>query len=360
SKYTIIISKADRVYLYNHFITKSSLLDNVSNRVDTKIIEYVEEILEVINNQYTFDLRNDSVLFDDLVLHFKSILNSKSYNLNKVNPLINTIKSNYPLAFEITLNAIEKVFKNSIYSLTEDEIGYVSLHIGAGIERFFQNNIKCKNVVLVCGSGYGSSRLLEVQLNKVFHDKINILQCLSFNQFLASELSDVDIIISTIPLNHDSIPIVLVDLKLLKKDIENISKSITNNSHIYNNLLDNFFDKNLFIVNPKIKDKDELIKLMCNKLTQSEIVIPSFTESVFYRESLSSTNIDDFLAIPHPMELSSIKTKICISILNEPIYWSEDSTVKLIMMLAINKDDYIKINSIYDILLKIIHDNDIR
>ncbi|HHQ5517734.1 TPA: hypothetical protein ACSREQ_003681 [Clostridioides difficile] len=30
------------------------------------------------------------------------------------------------------------------------------------------------------------------------------------------------------------------------------------------------------------------------------------------------------------------------------------------MMLAINKDDYIKINSIYDILLKIIHDNDIR
>lgn len=92
SKYTIIISKADRVYLYNHFITKSSLLDNVSNRADTKIIEYVEEILEVINNQYTFDLRNDSVLFDDLVLHFKSILNSKSYNLNKVNPLINTIK----------------------------------------------------------------------------------------------------------------------------------------------------------------------------------------------------------------------------------------------------------------------------
>ncbi len=83
-------------------------MDNVSNRVDTKIIEYVEEILEVINNQYTFDLRNDSVLFDDLVLHFKSILNSKSYNLNKVNPLINTIKSNYPLAFEITLNAIEK------------------------------------------------------------------------------------------------------------------------------------------------------------------------------------------------------------------------------------------------------------
>lgn len=360
TKYNITILKADRIYLYNHFISKSYPVDTVSKGVDTKIIEYVEELLDVINNQYTFDLRDDNVLFNDLVLHFKSILNSKSYNLNKVNPLINTIKSNYPLAFEITLNAIEKVFKKSIYSLTEDEVGYVSLHIGAGIERFFQNNIKCKNVVLVCGSGYGSSRLLEVQLNKVFHEKINILKCLSFNQFLASELSNVDIIISTIPLSHSSIPVVLVDLKLLKKDIENISKSITNDSHTYSNLLENFFDKNLFIVAPKVKDKDELINLMCNQLTKNEIVFPSFTESVFYRESLSSTNIDDFLAIPHPMELSSIKTKICISILEEPIYWNKDSTVKLVIMLAINKDDYIKMNSIYDIFLKIINDSDIR
>lgn len=360
TKYNITISKADRIYLYNHFISKSYPVDTVSKGVDTKIIEYVEELLDAINNQYTFDLRDDNVLFNDLVLHFKSILNSKSYNLNKVNPLINTIKSNYPLAFEITLNAIEKVFKKSIYSLTEDEVGYVSLHIGAGIERFFQNNIKCKNVVLVCGSGYGSSRLLEVQLNKVFHEKINILKCLSFNQFLASELSNVDIIISTIPLSHSSIPVVLVDLKLLKKDIENISKSITNDSHTYSNLLENFFDKNLFIVAPKVKDKDELINLMCNQLTKNEIVFPSFTESVFYRESLSSTNIDDFLAIPHPMELSSIKTKICISILEEPIYWNKDSTVKLVIMLAINKDDYIKMNSIYDIFLKIINDSDIR
>ncbi|EQF23833.1 PRD domain protein [Clostridioides difficile CD160] len=360
TKYNITILKADRIYIYNHFISKSYPVDTVSKGVDTKIIEYVEELLDVINNQYTFDLRDDNVLFNDLVLHFKSILNSKSYNLNKVNPLINTIKSNYPLAFEITLNAIEKVFKKSIYSLTEDEVGYVSLHIGAGIERFFQNNIKCKNVVLVCGSGYGSSRLLEVQLNKVFHEKINILKCLSFNQFLASELSNVDIIISTIPLSHSSIPVVLVDLKLLKKDIENISKSITNDSHTYSNLLENFFDKNLFIVSPKVKDKDELINLMCNQLTKNEIVFPSFTESVFYRESLSSTNIDDFLAIPHPMELSSIKTKICISILEEPIYWNKDSTVKLVIMLAINKDDYIKMNSIYDIFLKIINDSDIR
>lgn len=54
-----------------------------------------------------------------------------------MNFFINIIKSNYFLVFEIILNVIEKVFKNSIYFLIEDEIGYVFLYIGVGIERFF-------------------------------------------------------------------------------------------------------------------------------------------------------------------------------------------------------------------------------
>ena len=177
NKYKISIPKSDKVYIYNHYISKSTPSENDLQNTDSVIVEYVSEILDYIYMHYNFDLRGDEILYKDLILHFKSILNSKYYNLNKTNPLINTIKSNYPLAFEISLTAVENVFKKSIYTLTEDEIGYVSLHIGASIERLFQASVKPKNVVLVCGSGYGSSRLLEVQLNRVFHDKINIIEC---------------------------------------------------------------------------------------------------------------------------------------------------------------------------------------
>ena len=355
NKYNIKISKSDKIYIYNHYITKIEPLEKDLQSTDTKILDYINELLDVINTHYNFDLRNDSILFNDLVLHFKSILNSKYYNLNKTNPLINTIKNNYPLAFEISLTAIENVFKKSMYALTEDEIGYVSLHIGAAIERLFNNTINPKNVVLVCGSGYGSSRLLEVQLNKVFHDKINIVECLSFNQFSDRCFNNVDLIISTIPLKHNHIPVIIVDLTLLKKDIENISKAITQDSYQSLDTLYDFFDENLFIVNPKVNNKNELLTLMCNTLIKNEVVFPSFTDSVFYRESLSSTNIDDFLAIPHPMELSAIKTKICVCILKDPILWNENSTVKLIMMLAINKDDYIRMDTLYDLFLKFIN-----
>lgn len=360
NKYNIIISKADKFYIYNHYNTKSKSLNDDIDNIDIRIVNYTKELLNTIYDTYNFDLREDKILYHDLLLHFKSILNSKYYNLNKVNPLINTIKSNYPLAFEITFTSIEKVFKNSIYTFNEDEVGYVSLHIGAAIERFFQNNIKIKNAVIICGSGYGTSRLLEAQINKVFHDKLNIIECLSFNQFKSKKFTNIDLIISTIPLKHDTIPVVLVDFTLLNKDIQNVSKAITNKSVISSKLLDEYFDPKLFIKSPKVKSKTELLNLMCCILNENEIVFPSFTKSILYRETLSPTNIDNFLAIPHPMELSSTKTKICVAVLDEPIIWNEEVSVKFVMMLAINKNDYFDMDSVYNIFIKIINDDGIQ
>lgn len=350
----------EKNYIYNHFKSKSTPKLTLKDNTDEKIITYTKDLLEYIHTHYNFDLRNDTVLLNDLLLHFKSILNSKYYNLNKINPLINTIKSNYPLAFEITLISVENTFKQTIYTFTEDEIGYISLHIGAAIERYFDNNINCKKVVIVCGSGYGTSRLLETRLNKVFRDKLDIIECLSYNQYLIKDLSNIDLIISTIPLENKKCPVILVDFALLNKDIEGISKALTDEPIISNKVLSEYFDSNLFLNIPKLNKKEELLTLMCDTLNENDIILPSFKESVFYRETLSSTNIDDFLAIPHPMELSAISTKICVAILDEPILWNKDTTVNLVFMIAINKNDYFEMDKIYDIFLKIINRDDLK
>ena len=358
--FNVNIPLNEKNYIYNHFKSKSTPKLAVRDNTDEKIITYTKDLLEYINTHYNFDLRNDTILFNDLLLHFKSILNSKYYNLNKINPLINTIKSNYPLAFEITLTSTENIFNQTIYTFTEDEIGYVSLHIGAAIERYFDNNINCKKVVIVCGSGYGTSRLLETRLNKVFRDKLDIIECLSYNQYVIKDLSNIDLIISTIPLENKKYPVILVDFALLNKDIEGISKALTDEPIISNKVLSEYFDSNLFLKSPKINKKEDLLTLMCDTLNKNEIILPSFKESVFYRETLSATNIDDFLAIPHPMELSAISTKICVAILDEPILWNKDTTVNLVFMIAINKNDYFEMDKIYDIFLKIINSDDLK
>ena len=123
----IMISEGEKKYMYLHTVSNTHFKsDNVN---DIHIKQIIHDLLEMIYMDYNFDLRNDDILIKDLFNHFKSILTTKSYAINKRNPLLNTIKTNFPLSFEITFNVVSKIFNREPYVLTEDEIGYVSLHI---------------------------------------------------------------------------------------------------------------------------------------------------------------------------------------------------------------------------------------
>lgn len=180
-----------------------------------------------------------------IFLHFKSILNTKSLALNKRNPLLNTIKANFPLAFDITLTCITKIFNKPPYILTEDEIGYVSLHVGAAIERCFSGSLQRKSVILVCGSGQATTRMLEARLNVFFKDKIMIVHRASYNEFInytKRELLNIDFVISTIPLKSNYVPTITVDFSLNNQNIEDISKFLTSIS------LDKMKKSNKFLI----------------------------------------------------------------------------------------------------------------
>ena len=247
--FNITISEGEKKYIYSHLVANTQLNDLVDN--DNKIKELVEELLNNIYFDYNFDLRNDEILSHDLFLHFKSILNTKSFALNKRNPLLNTIKTNFPLAFDITLTCTAKIFNKPPYILTEDEVGYVSLHIGAAIERCFSGSLQNKSVILVCGSGQATTRMLEARLNVFFKDKITIVRKASYNEFInytKRELLNIDFVISTIPLKSEHIPTITVDFALNNQDIEAISKFLTSISLNKMKKSNKFFDKNsLFI-----------------------------------------------------------------------------------------------------------------
>ena len=118
-----------------------------------------------------------------------------------------TIKTNYPLEYEITLTAISKVFVCEPYVLKEEDVGYVSIYIGAAIERCYYKSPKKKNVILVCGSGHATTRMLEARLNVVFPDKINIVKCVSYNEYsnyTKENVKDIDFVITTVVLKKQS------------------------------------------------------------------------------------------------------------------------------------------------------------
>jgi lichenan operon transcriptional antiterminator len=251
--YDIAISKGEKQYLYMHMIANTHI--DVEDINDDRLSESIQTMFQVIYDSYNFDLRSDEILRKDLFRHLKSIFASKTYALNRKNPLLDTIKKNYPLAFEVTLTSASQAFVREPYTLDEGDVGYVSLHIGAAIERCFSKTMSKKKVLLVCGSGHATTRMLETRLGLYFQDKINIVQCCSYNEFSTykkNDLADIDFVISTISIKCDWIPVIVVNFSLTNQDVETISRFLTKIAVNKVQKTGHFFDKQLFFRMPRV------------------------------------------------------------------------------------------------------------
>ncbi len=84
--------------------------------------------------------------------------------------------------------------------------------------------------------------------------------------------------------------------------------------------------------------REEILMQMGSRLEVAGIVNEDFLPSVLKRESLSSTDFDYSIAIPHPLHPSSKRSMISIAVLREPIQWNH-FPVKLVILLALKEED---------------------
>lgn len=360
-KYDIILSQSEKNYMYLQLIANTHL--DITYIDDEKLRDSINQMLEVIYTDFNFDLRNDEILCADLFRHLKSIFTSKLYDLNSNNPLLETIKTNYPLEYEITLTAIAKTFVFEPYVLKEDDVGYVSVYIGAAIERCYYKSQKKKNVILVCGSGHATTRMLETRLNIVFPDKINIVKCLSYNEYSSytkEDVEDIDFVITTITLDNNLLPSVMVDFALNNKDVESINRHLSKMLHKRLQMFEHFFDKDLFMRLKGNTTKEDVIRTMYQKTYDKGIVDERFIDSVLKREEIGKTNMNDVFALPHPMELCATDTKVVVALLDNPIKWNESNMIQIVFMLVIKQGEQTDFEHLYDIFIEIISDSKLQ
>lgn len=359
--YDIAVSKGEKNYIYLHFVANTHM--DATDIDDNWLSKSINEMLDIIFENYKFDLRKDEILQEDLMRHIKSIFTSKSFGLNIRNPLLNTIKNNYPLAFEITLTASMKVFSKPPFTFSEEDVGYVSVHIGAAIERYFAKRIQKKNVILVCGSGQATTRMLETRLNLYFPDKINIVKCASYNEYnnySEKDFEGIDFVISTIPLEGRVIPSVTVDFVLKNKDVEVISRFLSTINKKSDSCELQFFEENLFFRLKEVSGKEALIRILCDKMKEMGIVDESFTDSVLEREELGKTNMNDVFALAHPMKLCANETKVAVAVLEKPVMWNDGETVQIVFILAIKQGVQKDIEHLYDMFINIVNDSKLQ
>ncbi|MFY4775182.1 BglG family transcription antiterminator [Metabacillus sp. RGM 3146] len=315
--------------------------------IDRRLYLLIDKIVDTINEELNLGIKNDKELFIAMSLHLKPALNRFRYGINLPNPYLNDIKSNYPLAFQAAVIAGSVIKQELNIDINEHEVGYLSLHIGAAMERRKKGTKRC---MIVCASGVGSAKLLESKIRSKFAVEMEIAGTTPYYNLLNAELNSIDFIISTVPVPYKlPIPVIHVNTILGESDLEKIESCLKERS---NHALF-YLRKKLVFLDQDFEERDEVLRFLSSNLHLSGFVTENYLTAVLEREALSPTSYGNLVAIPHPMTPQTDSSFWTICTLRNPIDWG-GKRVQFVCLLNVGKNSTDNLQDMYDMLIKIV------
>ncbi|MBU2701254.1 activator of the mannose operon (transcriptional antiterminator) [Sporomusaceae bacterium BoRhaA] len=184
---------------------------------DSKEKEITFQLIHNVSRNLNVDFINDVALQQNLFLHMRSLLKRVQYDISVCNPLLQEIKKEFSIMFEIVRrNLAEQTIFSDLRNISDDEISYIVIYFQASLEK--QPSVR--RVLIVCSSGVGTSHLLKNRVKNAFPEW-EIVGTISANH-IAQVLDNekIDLILTTIQLKiQKDIPIILVSALFNRIDI---------------------------------------------------------------------------------------------------------------------------------------------
>ena len=330
-------------------------------KINPNINKMVECIFNQIYEEMGLDLNEDEEMKVSLEYHLNFAINRIMFNLPINNPLLEDIKKYYPFPYALAKIAARAIENHYDVKVIEDEMGYIALHFGSYVERRNSKYFSIKNIALVCGTGLGTAKLLEIKLRKLLGNekKIDIFSDLEISTEL---LNRYDIVFTTVNLSYEADPIV-IKLNAIFSDseiIKEIEKKYTFKKYNkdYSEIRKPFIHLNLPEEQLFILDKDNYldnIEYMVDNLSKIIKLDKGFKERLLERERKSPTAFDNYVGLPHTVNYGNDKFLISMGILKKPIFWGENE-VRIIIMLIVPDEENIDADmviKVYEEILKV-------
>ncbi|RLM11191.1 transcription antiterminator BglG [Gibbsiella quercinecans] len=312
-------------------------------------------ILAYINAHYNYNLQGDKQLRADLLTHIKTMITRVKYQINIPNPLLANIKQHYPMAYDVTLAAVTSWGKYTPYTLSENEIGYLVLHIGVGLERHYNIGYeRYPQVMLVCDTGNSTVRMIQAQIARKFPQLV-MTRIVSLRDYEVLPQIEEDFVISNARVSEKNKPVVVMSPFPTDYQLEQLGKLVlVDRTKPY--MLEKFFDAGHFMVINEPLDQKSLFKKVCDLLEQEGYVGDDFYPSVVEREAIVSTLLGEGIALPHSLGLLAKKTVVVTILAPQGIAWGDGERAYVIFLLAISKSDYEEAMAIYELFVTFVRE----
>ncbi|HLO02636.1 MAG TPA: PRD domain-containing protein [Symbiobacteriaceae bacterium] len=192
---------------------------------DPKVVSLVERFLHLASERLGVALTDDDVLRDGLTWHLSGLLKRMRFKVRVTNPMMSEIRQQMGRVFGSTQEIVQ-LLKDDLGDLLDDEVGFLTIHLAAALER--KGEPPGKRVLVVCSTGLGSAQLLAARLMRLFPN-LHVVGVVS-----ALESTDwegrVDLVISTVPLPTLPIPNVRVSPILTAEEAERVGRAMRGGS----------------------------------------------------------------------------------------------------------------------------------
>ncbi|HHQ5598662.1 TPA: BglG family transcription antiterminator [Clostridioides difficile] len=363
SEYNITLTSAELYYLVFQLTNKTTVLNynqmdtkSLSNYIDEHFVKLTKKIIKNVYDLYLIDLSDEEFVVK-FTLHVKNLISRAKNNQVLRNQIPQKLKDSYPLIYDISVYICNQIQTLENVDIDEDEISYISLHIGSFFDRqkLLEDKVLC---ALITPNYYDLQFKIVRDLEKRFNESIEIIQIFSDTHNLDFD-NKVDMVITTLPINNRCpIPFVYVNPYLNRKDYDNIQSKFTQikdrkNILTVQNHLEMYFSESLFMKNIYLDSAKDYIKFMGNILYENKYVKPNYIDDVLIREKMSSTAFNNNVAIPHSMKMDALKTGVCLIVNDKPVKWGEEK-VQIIAMIPINEKEKEKFNYIFESFIEIL------
>ena len=306
----------------------------------------VNELIQKVSNLLSLDLSKDNHLKLMLSNHISKMIFRLRNQIYITNPALEEIKKQYSSLFNVIWIAIRGLSKYYEINISNEELAFIVIHFQLAIEKI----VKPLNIVVICQNGIATSELIMSKLHKIFDSDAKITN-INARELDFYDLSNIDLIISTIALPEVTVPVIEVSPILTKDEIESIrsfySEHMTDNYTLMRTSLDGrkfnleslqTLIKKPYLIRETMKSKKECLEKMIKECDSSNRKNKEFKESILERETLGSTSVYTGVALPHCDPRFVEQSELIIMTLDKPINWGKNN-VKLIILIAVAEND---------------------
>lgn len=209
----------------------------------------------------------------------------------------------------------------------------------------------------------GTSELIANKVRQIL-PALCVIEVVPIEKLYQSNIDNVDFIISAMPIKITSKPVVYISPLVSNTDIKNVlhfysdlfltekEEKDINGHHPKLEYLSKFIDEDSVFIRKKMRNKEEVLDFLIQKLKDNNDILEGFEESIYNREKMGSTALNTGVAIPHGIPKYVVNSKILILTNESMIEWWGGKKIDTIILLCISTQD---LKNVKNVLSEIYH-----